>query len=122
MASGKTHMIVGGLAGIVMLLADQKNRPESRHNPVAAVTVSTLFAKLPDILEPATNPHHRQFFHSVGVLGAVGYSMKKVYDWEPKDNVEIVVRFLALSASAGYLSHLLLDATTPMSLPIIGKI
>jgi membrane-bound metal-dependent hydrolase YbcI (DUF457 family) len=122
MANAKTHMVVGGIAGIAMLLADRNSSPESKQSPIAAAAVSTLFAKLPDILEPATSPHHRQFFHSIGVLGAVGYGMKKAYDWEPADDLESMLRFLALSACAGYVSHLLLDGTTPRSLPMLGKL
>ena len=123
MANGMTHSVVGGLSGLAVLLLDTDNQGRSAHNPVIAMAVGTFFGKLPDILEPALrNPHHRQFFHSVLVLMALGYGLKKVYEWKPKDNVQGVLRCLTLCAGAGYVSHLLLDASTPRSLPLFGKL
>lgn len=123
MANGMTHSIAGGLSGLAVSLIDTDEHGRSVHNPMLATAVGTLFGKLPDILEPALrNPHHRQFCHSVTVLIALGYGLKKIYKWEPKDNIEGVLRCLMLCAGAGYISHLLLDASTPRSLPLLGKL
>jgi inner membrane protein len=122
MANGTTHLIVGGLAGLGISLWDKSDDSEFANNPLLATTVGAMFGKLPDILEPALHPHHRQFCHSIVVLLGVGYGMKKAYQWEPKDNVDKLLRCIALCVGAGYISHLLLDATTPRSLPILGKI
>lgn len=123
MANGTTHSIIGGLAGLGAALYDGNDESKFVHNPVLAAAIGTFFGKLPDILEPSlNNPHHRQFCHSVVVLVAVGYGLKKVYEWEPEDNWEMFIRGLMLFAGAGYISHLLLDATTSRSLPVIGKL
>ena len=123
MANGMTHSVVGGLSGLAVSLLDTDDRGQSAHNPVLAMAVGTFFGKLPDILESALrNPHHRQFFHSVLVLVAMGAGLKNIYEWKPKDNVQEVLRCLMLCAGVGYISHLLLDASTPRSLPLIGKL
>ncbi len=123
MANGMTHSIVGGMSGLAVSLLDTDAQGLSAHNPVLATAAGTFFGKLPDILEPALrNPHHRQFCHSVAVLMALGYGLKKTYEWKPKDNVEEALRCLVLCAGAGYISHLLLDSSTPRSLPLLGKL
>ena len=102
---------------------DKDDNGNIHHNPLAATGIGIVFGKLPDVLEPSLkNPHHRQFFHCLAVLSLIGYETKKVYDWQPKGTLESIVRCLALSAGAGYMSHLLLDAMTSRSLPLLGKI
>jgi hypothetical protein len=56
------------------------------------------------------------------VLSTIGYGIKKVYDWKPEDSTEKFFRVALLCASAGYISHLLLDSSTPMGLPLVGKV
>ena len=122
MANGETHILAGCAAGFVVACMDQGQKSEITHHPAVAMSVGAFFGKLPDLLEPATNPHHRQFCHSVAVFTAVGCGFKKAYDWKPKDPFGIILRGLALTAAGGYLSHLLFDAVTPRSLPLIGKV
>ncbi len=123
MPNGSTHSVIGGLSGLTVAVLDKDDIGNSHHNPLPAIGMGALFGKLPDILEPSMkNPHHRQFFHSLVVLGLVGYSTKKVYDWEPQDGFEALLRVLGLCAGAAYMSHLLLDALTSRSLPLVGKI
>ncbi len=122
MANGMTHSIAGGLSGLAVSLLDTDGQDGFSHNPVLATAVGTFFGKLPDILEPSLrNPHHRQFCHSITVLVALGYGLRKAYKWKPKDKMESALRGLVLCAGAGYISHLLLDASTPRSLPLLGK-
>lgn len=123
MPNGPTHSIVGGFSGLAVVLLDKDDNGNRNHNPLPAIVVGDVFGRLPDLLEPSLkNPHHRQFFHSLVILGLVGYGTKKVYNWQPEDTIESILRFLALCAGAAYMSHLLLDAVTPRSLPLIGKI
>lgn len=77
---------------------------------------------LPDLIEPATNPNHRQFFHSFAVAFALAYGLYKLHRWEPETKLSAVVKGVGLLAGGGYLIHLLLDATTPRSLPVLGRI
>ena len=87
-----------------------------------AIGASTVFSKLPDWIEQATNPHHRQFFHNVSFLVMLGYGLKMAYDWKPEDKGGQLFRFLTLCAGAGYISHLVLDGVTLRSLPLLGKV
>ena len=123
MANGFAHAVMGATAGFATALAE---KDEVQANPellIAAPAVGLLFGKSPDVIEPAfKNPNHRQFFHSIAFACAVGFGLKKVYDWEPEDGFEKAIRLLTLCAGIGYLSHLMLDATTPKSLPLIGKL
>ena len=120
MANGATHATVGALTGLARtVVGDSQGQ---RINPLFAIGTSTAFAKLPDLIEPAIHSHHRQFFHSIAFLAMMGCGLKKVYDWQPGDQAGHVLRFLALCAGAGYISHLVLDGVTPRSLPLFGKV
>lgn len=120
MANGTEHIAAGALTGTAMALYGQhKGEPV---NPVLAIGASTVFSKLPDWIEPATTPHHRQFFHSVCFFTILGYGLKKLYEWKPEDKSGQILRFLTLCAGAGYVSHLVLDGLTPRSLPLLGKL
>ena len=123
MPNQTTHLVAGAVSSLIVAMFDKNDNHETVHDPFLAAAIGAVSGRLPDILEPALrNPHHRQFFHSVVVLVAVGYGLKRVYEWKPEDNLEALVRGVLLFAGAGYVSHLLLDAATARSLPIIGKI
>lgn len=123
MANGFAHAVMGASAGFATALAEKDKIQANPELLIAAPAVGLLFGKLPDVIEPAfKNPNHRQFFHSIAFASAVGLGLKKVYDWEPEDGFEKAIRLLTLCAGIGYLSHLMLDATTPKSLPLIGKL
>lgn len=118
-----THSVVGGLSGLAVAFCDRGDNSETTHNLLLATATGTFFGKLPDILEPAlNNPHHRQFCHSLVVLSAVGYGIKKAYEWQPENDFSSLVRGAVLFAGGGYISHLLLDVVTLRSLSIFGKI
>ena len=120
MANGADHTKAGVLTGVAMACYGKSQGKDV--NPLLAIGASTVFSRLPDWIEPATNPHHRQFFHSIGFLVMLGYGMKKTYDWRPKYKGGQALRFLTLCAGAGYISHLALDGLTPRSLPLLGKV
>lgn len=121
MASGKVHTQVGAAIGAAFSLAD-KSKISVINNPVVFGAVGAVAGKLPDLFEPATNPHHRQFFHSYTTMGLVGLGLFKTFEWEPEDNFEHFARKLILIAGAAYLSHLFLDMTTPRGLRMLGKL
>jgi hypothetical protein len=103
----------------------------------------------PDLLEPATSPRHRQFAHS-GIAGSavLRLASEAVPKWEAYWRqvalragsqrsdpsrpaleqtllafLEVVAKVmvgLLAGLAAGYISHLVLDGATPMSLPLIG--
>lgn len=122
MASGKTHLAVGAAVGLTVALADQEKH-EVSHHPGTGIVLGAMFGKLPDILEPSIgNPHHRQFCHSILVLAALGAGLKRMYDWQPENKDQQCLRGVGLIAGCAYVSHLLCDAVTPRSLPLLGKV
>jgi membrane-bound metal-dependent hydrolase YbcI (DUF457 family) len=133
MPNKSTHIKFGAVVGGACNLAWQltkiygaQDRPDNFLAALGRVNLwevagfaavgGVVFACLPDALEPATIPFHREFFHSVSCGGAVTYGAfgKHSEDWEPEDRIK--VRSMALS----YLSHLALDSRTPMGLPLLG--
>lgn len=123
MPNGLTHSVAGGLSGLAVAALDKDECGNSCHNSLPAIGIRAVFGKLPDVLELSLkNPHHRQFYHNVVMLALVGYGTKKACDWETRNMAESIIRGITLCAGVGYLTHLLLDATTSRSLPLLGKI
>ena len=121
--NGPTHQFAGAIAALTITQIDSEEKSTALHHPAAAIRIGAFLGRLPDMIEPSTgNPNHRQFFHSVVVLGLLGTGMHKIYHWEPQDNIEKLLRGLPLLGGAAYLSHLALDALTSRSLPLVGKI
>ncbi len=121
--NGPTHQLAGAIAALVMTQNDTSEKACALHHPAAAIPIGAFLGKLPDMIEPALgNPNHRQFFHSIAVLGLLAAGMRKVYHWEPQDEVEKIIRGVLLVGGAAYLSHLALDALTSRSLPFVGRV
>lgn len=74
-----------------------------------------LLASLPDWLEPACNPNHRKFLHSLAMMGLVGYGAFGKHTNNMDEDCKKVIQAFAVS----YISHLSVDATTKKSIPII---
>lgn len=73
---------------------------------------------LADLLEPASNPNHRQFAHSI--LVAVGLVVLIAMLWHSFESMTEQRRLALSSMAVAYLSHLMLDCTTPKGIPLIG--
>lgn len=119
MPNAGTHMIAGGLTGAAAAVSLQTEPEPDPAAIIAGAFVGGVAGRVPDILEPAMHPNHRAFFHSVGVLAVVGYGTYKAWRWEPENDFERICRWLALVGGAAYMSHLVLDASTPKGLPIV---
>lgn len=122
MSSGKEHQFVAAAVVGACCWAQEADRQEKTIKPIAGALVAGVLTKLPDVLEPATHPNHRQFFHSVAFAGLLAAATHKVYRWQPETPGEEVTRFVMLVGAAAYFIHLVLDAATPKSLPILGKL
>lgn len=113
-------------AAAVMAIAakDISDRDHTDHwRPTLAACGGAVFGTLPDILEPAlSNPHHRQFFHSVACAAAVGYLCYRLYEWKPETPAEQIMRGVLLLAGGSFLTHLAMDALSPRGLPLLGQI
>ena len=121
MPNKSTHQFLAALGvGGTLLLTGEDNE-ETAPFAVGGAALAALLTNLPDKLEPALHPHHRQFFHSyalAGGLGLAGYSLLK---WKPKDDLDKVLRSLLLVGCGAYLIHLAADSLTSRALPILGK-
>ena len=121
--NGPTHQFAGAIAALVMTQNDSSEKSGVLHHPAAAISAGAFLGQLPDMIEPALgNPHHRQFFHGITILCALGIGVHKAYRWEPQNEFEKIVRGVLLVGGAAYLSHLALDAITKRSLPLVGRL
>lgn len=87
--------------------------------PIAAGAAAACLPSLPDWIEPAVHPNHRQFFHSVAFGALVGYGVYRTWHWAPQDDWGKLARIVALVGGSAYLAHLARDAFTTRSLPMI---
>ncbi len=121
--NGPTHQFAGAIAALGITQGDSEDKTTALHHPAAAIPIGAFLGRLPDMIEPSLgNPNHRQFFHSVAVLGLLGTGIHKLYRWDPQDNIDKLLRGLLLLGGAAYLSHLALDSLSSESLPILGKL
>lgn len=109
--------IVGGF-----LLAQESQERKSTHKPLAGAAVASICTNIPDWLEPASHPHHRQFFHGLAFAAMIGFGMYKLSKWEAQTEGEKLLKFCLMVAGSAYLVHLAMDACTKRSLPLMGKI
>src|SRR2546421_4330066 len=109
MANAAEHGGVGAAAGGVAYLAMCKyyNRQPTFGEFLLCVGVGLVAAAVPDLVEPALHPHHRQLAHSFTTGGLLlKFATEKcssACEWDEFQKI------LLTAASAGYLSHLALD-------------
>jgi membrane-bound metal-dependent hydrolase YbcI (DUF457 family) len=96
----------------------QEGRPVDG-SALAMGAAAACFPSLPDLVEPAVHPNHRRFFHSVTFATVVGYAMHRAYKWETRRPLERAARIALVIGGAAYLAHLVRDAFTIKSLPLI---
>jgi len=154
MADGKTHKKVGEYSGAGLALL----RAATAHQPLPAVVAETVGgyyggrhgARFHDVVEPATSPRHRDFFHGVAFNTAVASLGKKKLDSFQDalrtratelveraldDNATFLDALVYLLGAAGLhfavgytnglvggaASHLVLDVGTPDGLPLLVR-
>ncbi|MDH5571525.1 MAG: metal-dependent hydrolase [Gammaproteobacteria bacterium] len=119
MPNATAHRLVAGLAvGSASAYIENQNG-ENTYKPLVHGVLAAAFGTLPDILEPACHPNHRQFFHSFGFAGMLGYGMYRLSKWETNDEFEKAAKKIGQIAIGACCIHLLMDSTTPKLLPII---
>jgi len=149
MPNGKVHKIIGTGAGVATSLCFTDGQPglDRTIQAVGAGLGGYVGAKLPDIIEPATSPRHRQFAHSLVCnvsIAAAGYAAVETFHQNVQNLAEkirqeinasqdpvskfgwsVLLFFVLLGSGfvvgtlAGYLSHIAADSLTPASIPII---
>jgi inner membrane protein len=110
-------VLVGGY-----LLAREGQEGKNTHAPITGSILAAICTNIPDWLEPAVNPHHRQFFHSITFAAMIGGGMYKLSQWETQTEGEKLLKFCLMVAGSAYLAHLAMDACTKRSLLLLGKI
>jgi hypothetical protein len=116
---------VAGLANLTKQVERTRMNPHYKFNwgeflgeGIFGTAAGAFGGALPDLLEPATCPGHRNLFHSVAAGSTMIYLFNKLNkESRMTPQEKIIINSLAL----GYLSHLVLDSQTPMSLPLICK-
>lgn len=110
----RTHLVGGGIAGFGVLLLSGIDIKFMEM--ILAIGVSIVGAMFPDVLEPATSGNHRSFFHSYTVLLiAILFGFMILKNMGSFGSNTLAGLFLV-----GYISHLLLDVSTPAGLPAIA--
>ena len=121
MPCAMTHSLINFSATAGFLASRPEDNQRGIAHPLVGGAVSAVLASLPDTLEPAIHPHHRQLFHSLIFAGMVGYGVYQAYQWQPQTPVQELLRLIALFGGSAYLLHLAADFLTARSLPILGK-
>ena len=116
-----THRIINFAATAGYLASRPQDQQTGIAHPLVGGTASALLASLPDVIEPAIHPHHRQFFHSVAFAGLISYGLHRAYHWKPETDWQELLRIATLLLGSAYLLHLAADLFTARSIPVLGK-
>ncbi|MFT7773251.1 metal-dependent hydrolase [Roseateles sp.] len=119
--NGPTHQVVAGFATGVFLAERERQAGVRTAQPLLRGTAAAFLTKLPDILEPATSPNHRQFFHSLAFAALLGVALHELNKWQPESAGGELFKALGQAAIPAYLIHLFLDSLTAKSLPLVGR-
>ena len=119
MASRIEHELIGAFAGGALATLNKDEANPHAVNVVTGAVIGKYAARLPDMLEPASHPNHRNFLHSWVFLGALGVGMYNLIKWKPEEGYEKLLKWCALIAGAAYASHLLRDSITAKGLPLV---
>jgi hypothetical protein len=118
--NSEDHLLLGGLIGfggyVLFKLANKK--PLDLIELIFSSMGGAVAGILPDLLEPATNPNHRSFFHSIASLTAIIQGNNAIWDSTNQNLTEEQKAAISI-LSASYCSHLVTDGITKKGLPLI---
>lgn len=120
--NGRTHQIAASVAIGGFLAYKEYQAGEQSLKPFIGAGLAAFATRLPDFLEPADHPNHRQFFHSLTFAAMLGGVLIELNAWRAQTDFEKILKFSLLVAVNAYLVHLALDFITPKSLPLLGKL
>ncbi len=112
------HSIFGGIATFLAncLIQKKEHGQIDLGRAIGCGLLGSFVSLLPDIFEPATNPNHRKFFHSI----SSGASLIILINYIKNNwNISEQAKEFWISMILAYESHLATDLTTPKSLPLI---
>lgn len=112
------HEVLGALIALANECAykQKKGQPMTLGDIIKSLVLGGLAGIAPDIIEPATSPNHRGFFHSVGMLKILVHVQEKT--WQAQNLKEEQKQLISALIDA-YKSHLLSDSTTTKGLPLL---
>ena len=122
MPNALTHRTIAAALTGIMVLNKEDRAGKHTLAPLGGSILAAICTNLPDILEPAINPHHRQIFHSFAFAVLIAVGMHKLTQWKPEESADKLVKASLLIIGGAYLTHLALDACTSRSLPLVGKV
>src|SRR5262245_47631099 len=101
MANRKQHDILGATVGVggYAIYSCMKKKILTWPDLLGAGLAGVAGAFLPDIIEPATSPNHRSFFHSVTFMGVAG-SLVWSRVWQIRDEQVRIAEECELRANA----------------------
>lgn len=118
--NGPTHQLVAATTVGIFLANREKNIGVTTSTPILGGAAAAMLTNLPDLLEPATSPNHRSFFHSLAFAAGLVEGFRQLNKWQPETDLEKFLRGIGMLAISAYLIHLALDFTTKKSLPLLG--
>lgn len=118
MADLKTHAVAGAVVGVGAYLIGSwfLQREISFSGTLLAGLGGIAAGCVPDLIEPALHPNHRGTFHSLTAGSLFALSGYEAFE---NGNLDGDARITALVLVSSYVSHLILDAVTPKSIPFI---
>lgn len=122
MANAAAHRLGAAVTLAIAAAHEDAKNGVKTSRPFVAACIGATCGTLPDLLEPAIHPNHRQFFHSLLCAGLIGTGLYGLYKWKPETDGEEILRFLLLVAGGAFLTHLAMDAFTSKGLPLMGRI
>jgi membrane-bound metal-dependent hydrolase YbcI (DUF457 family) len=118
MSNSNEHFKVGAVSAAVLYITDRmsKQQPIEFWPALGYGLTGGISSLVPDLLEPANSPNHRNFMHSMlfaALLAEYKQQLEQNQALPEKD------KMLWQALITGYWSHLSLDAKTPRGLPLI---
>lgn len=148
--NGKYHQSVGFVGGGITAwyLASGQSAADRLIETIGGAVAGVAGAKAPDWIDPPTSPRHRSLGHGLIPIGTLAsWAISNLRGWQESLRSEAIALQAELRAEScglrrvllqlgilgcllaagaiggfilGYLSHVVLDATTPTSIPWIG--
>lgn len=85
MSNAADHALVASVTvGLGHALLEQQKGPLTPA-PLLSALLAGFCGSLPDRIEPAIHPHHRQFFHSIVFAMSLLYGLRWLYEQKPDD-------------------------------------
>lgn len=121
MPDRKVHSIIGSTSGAAFYLIESYDKKEDFHlgNCMAGTLGGLLGGVMTDYLDPPNNPNHRKFAHSIIFGSGLVAGLEDLFNWIDGLDIYDYFKYFLKCLVVGYISHLLIDSTTPKSLPII---